>query len=107
MLLGNREIKIIISNLTYIHQCFETDTWDIIHISHDTSKSNLNRQVTETACQVQAYSNYTQKILEKPLPLCDKLFYLRFSAFINLSLVSVEHNNGKGKTPYSCYFWVL
>lgn len=78
---------------------FELDlhTWvfrhrhvDSIHISHDCSRASLSRQVNETAHQVQAYSNYTQKILEKPLLLCDKLFYLRLSAFINLSLVSVE-----------------
>lgn len=50
--------------------------------SHDSSKSNLNRQVNGTASQVQDYKNYTQKILEKLLLLFDKLVYLRFSTVI-------------------------
>lgn len=55
--------------------------------NHDNSKSNLNRQVNGTASQAKDYRNYTKKILEKPLLLFDKLFYLRFSTFINLSLI--------------------
>ena len=75
--------------------------------SYDSSKSNLDRLVNGTGSQVQNYSTYTQKILEKSLLLFDKVFYVRFSIFINLSLILFEWNNGKGKTficvIFGCY----
>lgn len=78
-------IQIIILSLTYVHQCYETEMWDNIHIL---PMIGVNQIIIDKLMeqQVKCKSDHTQ-ILQKPSLLFDKQVYLKFSTVINLRLI--------------------